>query len=137
MFDPNLPQAGTEIDAVEMRSQLNGLNDLIEAVPVLDSASVLTTTTLPPGSAATAEVNVNGDTLEFSFGIPEGAPGLPGEVTTAQMDGAIALAITATARNPTSVSPMSMSFSDPPTQGELMQVQDKYNELLAALYRAP
>ena len=53
------------------------------------------------------------------------------------MDTAIAQAIMATARNPTSVAPMSMSFSDPPTQGELMQVQDKYNELLAALYRTP
>ena len=28
-FDPNLPQANTEIDAVQMRDQLNGLNDLI------------------------------------------------------------------------------------------------------------
>ena len=32
-FDPNLPQAGTEIDADQMRSQLNGLKDLIDAVP--------------------------------------------------------------------------------------------------------
>ena len=30
MFDPNLPQAGTEIDAVEMRGQLNALNDDIQ-----------------------------------------------------------------------------------------------------------
>ncbi len=32
-FDPNLPQAGTEIDAVQMRSQLNALKALIDAVP--------------------------------------------------------------------------------------------------------
>lgn len=32
-FDPNLPQANTEIDAVQMRDQLNGLNDLITAKP--------------------------------------------------------------------------------------------------------
>lgn len=32
-FDPNLPQANTEIDAVQMRDQLNGLNDLISAKP--------------------------------------------------------------------------------------------------------
>jgi hypothetical protein len=32
-FDPNLPQANTEIDAVQMRAQLNGLNDLISAKP--------------------------------------------------------------------------------------------------------
>lgn len=30
--DPNLPQAGTDIDAVEMRGQLNGLHDLIIAI---------------------------------------------------------------------------------------------------------
>ena len=34
-FDPNLPQANTEIDAVQMRAQLNGLNDLISAKPSL------------------------------------------------------------------------------------------------------
>ena len=27
MFDPNLPQAGTETDAVQMRTQLNALKD--------------------------------------------------------------------------------------------------------------
>ena len=30
-FDPTKPQAGTEIDAVEMRGQLNGLKSLIDA----------------------------------------------------------------------------------------------------------
>ena len=32
-FDPNIPQAGTEIDAVQMRDQLNSLKALIDAVP--------------------------------------------------------------------------------------------------------
>ncbi len=32
-FDPNLPQEGTDLDAAEMRSQLNGLRELIDAVP--------------------------------------------------------------------------------------------------------
>ncbi len=30
-FDPNLPQSNTEIDAVQMRAQLNALNDLLTA----------------------------------------------------------------------------------------------------------
>ena len=30
-FDPNLPQSNTEIDAPQMRAQLNALNDLIAA----------------------------------------------------------------------------------------------------------
>ena len=32
-YDPTLPQPGTEIDADQMRSQLNGLKALIDAVP--------------------------------------------------------------------------------------------------------
>lgn len=136
-YDPNFPPDHSEIESLPFRNQFHGIKDLIDTMPTLDAAVVLATNTLPPGSSATAGVGLSGSHLEFTFGIPEGAPGLPGEVTTAQMDGAIALAITATARNPTSVAPMSMSFSDPPTQGELMQVQDKYNELLAALFRTP
>ena len=38
---------------------------------------------------------------------------------------------------PTSVSPMNIGFSDPPTLADLLQVQDKYNELRAALFRTP
>ncbi len=40
-----------------------------------------------------------------------------------------------TAQNPTSISPMSIAFSDPPTQTELLHAQDKFNELLTALKR--
>ncbi len=40
-----------------------------------------------------------------------------------------------TSQNPTTIAPMSIAFSDPPTQSELLQVQDKYNELLTALKR--
>jgi len=32
MFDPNLPIENTEIDAVQMRGQLTGLKDLIDAL---------------------------------------------------------------------------------------------------------
>jgi hypothetical protein len=32
MFDPNLPQEGTPLDAVQMRSQFNGLKTLIDAI---------------------------------------------------------------------------------------------------------
>ena len=31
-FDPNLPQENTEVDAVQMRAQFNGLKDLIDAL---------------------------------------------------------------------------------------------------------
>ena len=75
MFDPNLPHANTEIDAVQMRSQLNGLKALIDAVPTLNAAQVNATNTLPPGSPAEAAVGVTGSLLAFTFGIPTGAAG--------------------------------------------------------------
>jgi hypothetical protein len=78
MFDPNLPQANTEIDAVQMRSQLNGLKDLIDAVPTLNAAQVDATNTLTPGSPAEAAVMVTGNLLQFTFGIPAGVEGQAG-----------------------------------------------------------
>ena len=96
-------------------------------------------------------VSFDGTNVHFSYGIPRGTEGLPGaagqngadgqpgpqgppgEVTTSQLSSAIAT----TAQNPSVLSPMSIPFSDPPTQAELLQVQDKYNELLSALLRTP
>ena len=114
-------------------------------------------TTLPPGSAATVTASMTGTVLHLTFGIPKGATGAPstngsngsngaqgpkgqqgeqgppGEVTLA----ALTAAISGTAMNPTSVSPMNIGFSDPPTQADLLQVQDWANGLLAALFRTP
>jgi hypothetical protein len=78
MFDPNLPQADTEIDAVQMRGQLNGLKTLIDAVPTITSAQVDAVNTLPPGSPATVSASVVAGVLHFSFSIPEGMQGIPG-----------------------------------------------------------
>jgi hypothetical protein len=77
-YDPNLPQAGTEIDAMQMRSQLNGLKDLIDALPTLSAAQVDSTSTLPQGSPANASVSVIGNTLHFTFEIPQGQDGAQG-----------------------------------------------------------
>ena len=95
--------------------------------------------TLDPGSPATVEVTFDGTNVHFTFALPRGQDGEtgpqgpPGEVTTAQLESAIAT----TALNPLDVSPMSVLFSDPPTAGEMEQVQDKVNELLAATTRIP
>ena len=78
MYDPSLPQAGTEIDAVQMRGQLNGLKDLIDAVPTLTAAQVDSTSTLPQGNPAAASVSVIGNTLHFTFDIPQGQDGAQG-----------------------------------------------------------
>ena len=77
-YDPNLPQAGTEIEAAQMRSQLNGLKDLIDAIASVNAATVDSTTTLPAGSPAVAGVSVVGDTLHFTFQLPQGMHGTNG-----------------------------------------------------------
>ncbi len=75
---PNLPQAGTEIDAVQMRSQLNSLKALIDAVPGITSVVIDGVNTLPPGDAATVSASVSGTVLHLSFGIPSGLDGPQG-----------------------------------------------------------
>jgi hypothetical protein len=39
--------------------------------------------------------------------------------------------------NPTNVSPLDVSISEPPTQNEVQQMLDRMNQLITALYRAP
>ncbi|MEQ1751638.1 MAG: hypothetical protein ABL974_19615 [Prosthecobacter sp.] len=79
MYDPNLPQAGTEIDAVQMRSQLNGLKALIDAIVTLTAAQIDGVTTLLPGETASVGLTVVGSTLHFTFGIPRGDIGTQGQ----------------------------------------------------------
>ena len=56
MFDPNIPQPLTEIDADQMRAQLTSLKALIDAIVTLTAAHVDGVTTGNPGDPATVEV---------------------------------------------------------------------------------
>ena len=78
MFDPTLPQENTLADAAQMRSQLNGLKALIDAILTVTAAQVDSTNTLPQGSPANASVSVIGNTLHFTFDIPQGQDGPQG-----------------------------------------------------------
>jgi hypothetical protein len=149
MFDPTLPQAGTEIDAVQMRGQLNGLKDLIDAIQSIGSATVDGVNTLTPGEPAEVTLSVSGGTLHFTFGIPAGAdggdggqgiqgepgmpgmPGAPGEVSFQQLADAIAT----TSSTSNGVDTLGLAVSDPPTQSEMQQIADKLDELINALRR--
>ncbi len=104
--------------------------------PPFANAVVDGVTTLPAGDPAAVSVSFDGTNVRFTFSIPQGQSGTPGEVTTAQMDTAISAAIAGTAQNPASIAPSNISFSDPPTASELTQLQDKFNELLSALKRS-
>lgn len=157
-YDPTLPQAGTEIDAVQMRAQLNGLKDLIDAIQTITTAQIDAVNTVPPGDPAAVTLSVAGGTLHFTFNIPQGAngadgingssgsdggegppgpegpqgePGVPGEVTLQQLTDAIAT----TSTNSNAVATLGMGVSDPPTQAEVQQIANKLDELINALRR--
>ena len=103
--------------------------------PTFGSAQVQSTSTLLPGNNVEASCYFDPTgTVYFNFGIPTGAAGPqgpqgpPGEVTTFQLNEAIAT----TARNLNTVTPLSFSISDPPTQAEVQALLNKINEIIAA-----
>ncbi len=77
-FDPNLPQPNTPADANLVRGQLTSLHDLITAIQAVTAVQVDGVTTLPAGSQASVSLQLTGNTLHFTFGIPEGTPGAQG-----------------------------------------------------------
>ncbi len=105
--------------------------------PPFANATIDSVGTLNPGDNATVSVFFDGNTVHFSFGIPRGAQGEqgiqgpPGEVTNAALAGAIA----GTAQNPNGIAPFGGSFSDPPTQAELMAFAAYVETLRSALVR--
>ena len=113
-FDPSLPVAGTEIDAVQMRAQLIGLKDLIDALPAgPPGPEGAAGPQGPEGSAGPA--GPPGETGPPGPPGEQGPQGPTGEVTPGQLSAAIA----GTAQNPSGTGPFVGSFSDPPTQNEL------------------
>ena len=94
-------------------------------------------TTLGPDEPATASVSFDGTNVHLSLGIPrghdggQGEQGQPGEVSQANLDGAIA----GTARNPAGIGPYTGDFSDPPTQQEMRDYRDYQEALRQAIFR--
>ena len=78
-FDPAWPQNGQNIDADRFRGQFAGIIDLIGSGSGINAAQVDGTNTLPPGTAANANVTVNGNMLHFTFEIPQGQEGPVGQ----------------------------------------------------------
>lgn len=136
-FDPNLPANGSPLVSAEMRGQLTGLKDLIDAVPNITGAQVDSVVTLDPNEPATVSVNLVGTTLHLTFGIPkgfdgsEGPEGAPGEVAQQDLDDAI----NGTANNCDQVGNLGMTVGDPPGQSEMQMIADKMDELINALRR--
>src|ERR1051325_3734363 len=77
-YDPNLPANGSPNSSAQMRSQLQGLKALIDAILTVIAAQVDGVNTVNPGDPANASVTVIGDTLHFTFDVPRGNDGGPG-----------------------------------------------------------
>lgn len=97
-------------------------------------------TTLDPSNPAAVNLTWDGTNIHFQFAIPRGYPGLPGgpgpqgppgEVTTMQLNSAIA----GTSSNSNGVSLLGLPVSDPPTQSEVQAIVSKLDELILALRR--
>ena len=78
-FDPTLPAPNSPLESQVIRDQLQALFVLINNIASIAAAQVDSTNTLPPSSPANASVTVSGNTLHFSFEIPQGQEGPMGQ----------------------------------------------------------
>ncbi|MEQ1862597.1 MAG: hypothetical protein ABMA13_21970 [Chthoniobacteraceae bacterium] len=151
-FDPNKPAANSPDSSAEMRAQLNGLHELIQAGipgpqgPQGEQGPVGATGPQgepgpqgipgdpggPPGpQGPQGDAGPQGSQGDPGPPGDQGPQGPPGEVTQGQLDTAIA----GTARNPNTLSPLTIIISDPPTQAEVQAIVDAYNLLLTNTQR--
>ena len=136
-FDPTLPAQGAPNSSAQMRSQLNGLKSLIDAVPTITGAVVDAVNTLPAGSPAQVSASVSAGVLHLSFGLPmgdTGAPGPQGEPGPVNF-GDLASAIQTTSTNSNGVGTLSQQADGFYNSSQLQQVMDKVDELINALRR--
>ena len=97
-------------------------------------AAIDAVSTLDPGQNASVSVMFDGANVRFTFAIPrgaDGAPGAPGEVTSAQMNDAIAAAVGGTSANTNAVATLDTPFAD--ADAESMRL--RFNELVLAMRR--
>jgi len=144
MFDPNLPVPNANASSAVLRSQFNGLKALIDAISTITAAQVDSVSTLPAGSPASVNVSVTGNTLHFTFELPqgqEGAPGqegpqgIPGEVSQTDLSNGLQNTLMQTSANTNTVN--IMPFGAPADYQPLVfqEVINKVNELINALRR--
>ncbi len=143
-FDPTYPPTNALIESAPLRGQFNGLKDLIDAASGVTSVVIDSVTTLPPGSPAVVNASVIGTQLHFSFELPqgqEGAPGqegpqgIPGEVSQTDLSNGLQNTLSQTSANTNTVN--IMPFGAPADYQPLVfqEVINKVNELINSLRR--
>ena len=115
-----------------MRSQLTGLQTLIEAVPTITSAVVDAVDTLPPNESATVSVHVTGGVLHLTFGIPQGEQGTQGPAgpVTEQM---LADGLDTRAHSVAGLSTLDLTADGEYQPSQLQDVANKVDQLIILL----
>ena len=134
-FDPTKPANNSPNSSAEMRSQLTSLKALIDAILTITAAQVDGVNTLPPGNPANVTLSVTGNTLHFTFDIPQGDIGPTGEVTTPDMNTAISNAISGTSNNTNNVSTLGQTADSNYNQSQMQDVLSKLDEFINAARR--
>ncbi len=78
-FDPSLPAPNSPLQSQVIRDQLQALFVLINNIVSVTTAQVDGVNTLPAGTPAQVNVSVSGNTLHFTFELPQGQEGPMGQ----------------------------------------------------------
>jgi hypothetical protein len=134
-FDPSKPANNSPNSSAEMRSQLTGLKALIDAILTITSAQVDGVNTVPPGNPANVSLSVIGNTLHFTFDLPQGEVGPTGEVSFNDLSNAISSAVSGTSNNTNNVGTLNQSADSNYNQQQMQDVLNKLDEFLNAARR--
>lgn len=130
-FDPTKPANNAPNSSAEMRSQLTGLKALIDGILTITSAQVDGVNTVPPGNPANVSLSVIGNTLHFTFDLPQGEVGPTGEVSANDLTNAIS----GTSNNTNSVNTLGQGADGNYNQQQMQDLINKMDELINALRR--
>jgi hypothetical protein len=147
MFDPNLPQEGTPLDAVQMRSQFTGLKDLIDAIPAGPQGPE---GPMGPQGPTGPQGPEGPEGPEGPQGDPGGPPGPegpmgsqgptgpqgpPGEVTQTDLNNGLLNTLSQCSNNSNAVGTLNQSADGTYNPAQIQALLDKMDELINALRR--
>ena len=112
-YNPNLPQGGTPLDAVEMRAQFNGLKELIDTPSPEVAALTARVATLETQLAA-LQAQYAQDMSRLSNSLDYCTRNLPNYRSQ-------------------QVGTLTITLRDPPTQADEQAIVDKLNQYITAL----
>lgn len=140
-FDPSLPAPNSPLQSQVIRDQFQALFNLINSIASINAAEVDGVNTLPAGSPANVNVSVSGNTLHFSFDIPQGndgptgSTGQPGEVSLTDLNNGLLDNLNQCSNNTNNVSTLGQSADGSYNQTQMQDVLNKLDELISALRR--